>query len=93
MHKHSSRHRRHVVRMGRRAMRRGRGPGFGPSGARRGLLHGFLTENPDVAERLARYGVAQLRAEGYEDDEIRDHIAHMSERGLLGDLDVADLLS
>lgn len=82
-----------MMRMRRRAMRRGCGPGSGPGGPGRGLLHGFLAENPDVAERLARYGVAQLRAEGYEDDEIREHVARMGERGLLGDLDVADLLS
>lgn len=73
-------------------MSRGRGPRFGPRGPGRGMLHGFLRENPDVAERLARYGVTQLRADGHDDADIRDHLAHMKERGLLADLDIEDLL-
>jgi hypothetical protein len=84
-------HRRHIMKMRRMAMRRGNGPRFGGHG-RRGMIQGFLAENPDIAERLARYGADRLRADGWQDDEIRDHFDHMAERGLLSDLDIDTIL-
>lgn len=73
------------------AVRRGEGPRFGGPG-RGEMIRGFLDENPDVIERLARYGVDGLRTEGWSDDEIRDHFAHMSDRGLLADFDIDTVL-
>jgi hypothetical protein len=73
------------------AIRRGEGPRFGGHG-RRGMIRAFLDENPDVAERLARYSADRLRAEGWSDDEIRDHFDHIRERGLLADLDIDTIL-
>ena len=75
------------MRMRRAAARCGDGPRFGGRG-RRGMIRGFLDENPDVAERVARYGADRLRAEGWSDDEIRDHFEHIRECDLLADLDV-----
>lgn len=83
-------HRRHMMKMRRMAMRRRGGPRFGPpfgGPERGGMMRGFLQENPDVAERLARYGAAQLREEGWSDEDIREHLAHMQERGFLAELD------
>ena len=51
-------------------------------------MRGFLTENPDVAERLVAYGVAKLRAEGVDDEEIREHLAFLQERGFASDIDI-----
>lgn len=93
-HGHRSRHARHRMRMMRR-MRNGRG-GFGPRGgpgAGRGrMIRGFLAENPDCAEKMARYGAAKMKEEGVTTDEIRGHLQHMQERGLLPDLNIEDIL-
>lgn len=78
-----------------RMARRGRGRRFGhphghPMGG--GMIRGFLEENPDVVERLARYGATQLRADGWSDDEIREHLERLQERGLLTDVDIESIL-
>lgn len=56
------------------------------------LLRSFLEENPDVGERLARYGVAKLRADGWSEDELREHLEHLKERGLLANVDAESVL-
>lgn len=71
--------------------RRGGGSRFGSSG--RAMLQGFLAENPDVAERFARFGVDQLRDDGWSDSEIREHFDHVKERGMMRDLDIDTILS
>ncbi len=84
-----------MMKMRRKAMRHGHGAGFGPpfgGPGRGGIMRGFLAENPDIAERLARYGVAKLREEGWSDEDIREHLDHMKERDLLSDLDIDTLL-
>jgi hypothetical protein len=63
---------------------RGRGPGL--------LIRGFLDENPDVAERLLRYGVDRMRAADYSDEEIRAHVEEMHGCGHFDDLDVDSIL-
>jgi hypothetical protein len=57
------------------------------------MIGGFLSENPDVAERLARYGAERLRADGWSTDEIREHLEHMRERGHLTDIDIDSILN
>lgn len=95
-HKHGSRHHKHHIRMMRRmAKRRGRGfgpPPGGPGAGRGRMIRGFFAENPDCAEKMARYGVAKMKEEGVPADEIRDHLDHMQERGLLADLDIEAIL-
>lgn len=90
-HRHSKHHIRMMKRMHRR--RRGFGPPRGGLGAGRGrMIRGFLAENPDCAEKMARYGVARMKEDGVPTDEIREHLEHMQERGLLPDLDVEAIL-
>ena len=57
-----------------------------------GLMAGFLEENPDCANELARYGVERMREDGLTDDEIRDHFDHLHEHGFGTGIDVDDLL-
>ncbi len=96
IHKHEGRHhRRHKMKMRRMSKGRGKRAGFGPpSGAsgRGRIIKEFFVENPDCAEKMARYGVRRMREDGLTDDEIRKHVTHMQERGLLPDLEIADLL-
>ncbi len=56
------------------------------------MIRGFFAENPDCAEKMARYGVTRMKEEGVPTDEIREHLEHMRERGLLPDLDVEEIL-
>ena len=92
------RHRRmhHKMRMRHMAGRRGRGRGFGPQfgGPARGeMMSGFLAENPDCAEKMARYGVKTMLEEGFTRDEIRDHLAHMQDRGFMPDINIDGILN
>jgi hypothetical protein len=56
------------------------------------MMLGFLAENPDCAERMARYGVTMMKQEGVPAEEIREHLEHMQERGLLPDLEIEVVL-
>ena len=56
-------------------------------------MRGFLADNPDVAERLVAYGIARLRAEGIDDEEIREHLAFMQERGFASEIDIDQQLA
>jgi hypothetical protein len=56
------------------------------------MMLGFLAENPDCAERMARYGVTRMKEEGVPAEEIREHLEHMQERGLLPDLEIEVVL-
>ncbi|MEA2000796.1 MAG: hypothetical protein U9N84_02765 [Actinomycetota bacterium] len=91
------RHRRmhHKMKMRHMAGRRGRGRGFGPSfgGLARGeMMSGFLAENPDCAEKMARYGVKTMLEEGFTRDEVRDHLTHLQEHGFMPDLNIDGIL-
>ena len=91
-HGYERRHRiRHMRRMRRLATRRGHHPHWaGPE--RRGMMREFFEENPACAEKLARFGVARLRADGMSDDEIRDHFTAMRARRFLSELDIDSIL-
>ena len=94
--KRSQRYNPHRLRRMRRMRHRHhgwhhRGPGARFGGRR--LMSDFLAENPDVAERLVAYGVAKLREEGVDDDEIREHFAFIQERGFAADIDIDQLLA
>lgn len=92
-HKHGG-HRRRIMKMRRKG--RGEGPRFGPpfAGPGRGaMMRGFFAENPDCADKMARYGVAKMRADGLSDDEIRDHLSHQQERGFVADLDIDSIMN
>jgi hypothetical protein len=56
------------------------------------MVSGFLEENPECAEKLARYGVERMREDGFTDDDIRDHFDHLHYHGYGTDIDVDDLL-
>jgi hypothetical protein len=91
--KHHLRHARHRSRM----MRGGgwRGGRFGPPHkrwGRRAMVHEFLAENPDCAEKLARFGVRKMRQMGFENDEIRDFVEHRHHDDLLSDVDIDSIL-
>ena len=90
----SSKHKiRHHRRWMRHNMRRGRrfGPPVGdPRG--RHILRDFLDDNPECAERLARYSVARMRDDGMTDAEIRRHLETAQHHGLASRLDIDDLL-
>lgn len=86
------------MKMRHMAMGRGEGPRFGPPFASRGhgrggMMRGFFAENPECADKMARYGVAKMREEGLSDDEIRERVSQMQERGFLADLDIDTILS
>lgn len=93
-----------MMKMGRMGMGHGEGSRFGSSfaglgrgGPGRGeMLHGFFqeffAENPDCADKAARYLVAQMREEGLSDDEIREIHYHKHGRGPLFDLDIDAIL-
>lgn len=90
MHGH---HRRMMVR--RYAMRRGAGsshPRRGRGWGRGAMMRGFLDENPECAEKMLRYGVAQMRDEDFSDEEIRAHFEEMRECGHFGDVDIDHIL-
>ena len=55
-------------------------------------MRGFLAENPECADKMARYGVAKMRDDGFSDDEIRAHFADLLECGHLDGIDIDDLL-
>ena len=95
-HRHGGRHRRHMMKMRRMATNRGEGPRFAPpfgGPGRGGMMRGFFAENPDCADKMARYGVAEMREEGLADDTIRERLTHMQGRGFLPDLDIDAILS
>ena len=56
------------------------------------MILGFLAENPDCAERMARYGVTMMKEEGVMSNEIRGHLEDMKQSGLLPGLDIEALL-
>lgn len=97
IHKHGGHHhRRTMMKMRRSAKGRGRRAGFGPpfgDPGPRGMIREFFTENPDCAEKMARYGVARMREDGLSDEEIREHVAHMQGRGFLPGLEIDSILS
>lgn len=80
---HHRGHHRMMRRMGRR--RRFGGPMTGPG--RFGMMFEFLQENPECAEKLARYQAARMREDGFTDDEIRDRLEHLHDHGLVGEID------
>ena len=80
------------MKMRRIAQRRGLRPGFGPGPRGFGFMHGFLDENPEFADKMLRYGVAQMRAEGHSDEEIRDHLDALHECGHLSEIDIDSVL-
>jgi predicted transcriptional regulator len=41
---------------------------------------------------MARYGVTMMKQEGVPAEEIREHLEHMQERGLLPDLEIEVVL-
>jgi hypothetical protein len=84
------------MKMRRIAKGRGRRAGYGPPFAgpgRGGMIKEFFVENPDCADKMARYGVLRMRQDGFSDDEIREHVTHIQRRGFLPDLEIQDLLN
>ncbi|MDX2344278.1 MAG: hypothetical protein QNL12_11360 [Acidimicrobiia bacterium] len=84
-----------MTRMRRNGLERAEGPRFGPpfgGRGRGGMMRDFFTENPDCAEKMARFGVAKMREDGLSDDEIREHMTHMKGRNFLPELDIDHLL-
>ena len=55
-------------------------------------MRGFFSENPECAANMAAYGVARLREDGIPEDEIREHLSHMKDTGMLQDTNIDDLL-
>lgn len=82
---HGHHHRR--MRIRHMAFRCG-GPRFG----RRGIMRGFLAENPDCADKMLRYNVAWMRDEGFTEDEIRAHLEDLNEGGYPVDFDIDTVL-
>jgi hypothetical protein len=56
------------------------------------MVHEFLAENPDCAEKFARFAVSNMREMGFEDDEIRDLVEHRTHDDLLSDVDIDSIL-
>lgn len=56
------------------------------------MMGGFMDANPDCADKMLRYGVAQMREEGFSEEEIRDHLDALSECGHVSDADIDTVL-
>lgn len=90
MHGHHKR-----MKMRRHAMRRcaDAGPPMRGRGRGRGaIIRGFLDENPDIAEKFIRYGIAEMRERDFTDEEIRAHLEEMHECGHMDEFDIDSLL-
>lgn len=77
-----------------RRMRMRRSLALGPRSRMRGfrMMGGFMDANPDCADKMLRYGVAQMREEGFSEEEIRDHLDALSECGHVSDADIDTVL-
>lgn len=84
--RHTLHHRGHH-RMMRRMARRRRFGGPPAGSVRARMMFEFLQENPECAEKLARYGAARMREDGFTDEEIREHLEHLHDHGLSGEID------
>ena len=90
MHGH---HRHKMIR--RHAMRRRTesGPPWRGRGRQRdAMIRGFLDENPECAEKLLRYGIDQMRARDFSDEEIRTHFEEMQQCGQFAEVNIDGLL-